>query len=301
MELRHLRYFVAVAETGGFTAAAKRLHTVQPSLSRQIRDLEAYVNTELFERNSRHVKLTAAGRVFLDEARLTLAQADRAVERAREVSNSQASRLTLGFVLGVEVELLNHVLNAVHEKIENVELGMQSLSSPALIAKLKERQIDAAFIRPSPQAAGLKIQILRREKLIVAMPKGHPLATESSIQLNQLLGEPFIRVSRELSPVLHDVIEAFTSLHGVELHNVYHSENLMMALSLINSVGGICLLPEYSVQLFPQGVVARSLVEESPSIELALAWHPENRSSTLDVFLKAFQTQATPVPSKKQG
>ncbi|CAI0774724.1 LysR substrate-binding domain-containing protein [Serratia entomophila] len=288
MELRHLRYFVAVAESGGFTAAAERLHTVQPSLSRQIRDLEAYLGAALFERTSRHVSLTAAGQVFLDEARLTLAQADRAVERARQAARNQASQLVLGFVFGVEAGQLTRVMDVLGE-LEHVELAMHSQSSPALIAKLHERQIDAAFIRPSAQTLGLRTQLLRTEKLIVALPAAHPLAKKRSVYLAQLVEEPFINVTREQSPVLHATIEALLARHGVTLREVYQSENLMMALSLINSVGGVCLLPEHAVRLFPQGVVARPLAEESPTLELVLAWHPENPSLPLATFLNAFQ------------
>lgn len=293
MELRHLRYFLAVAETGGFTAAAERLHTAQPSLSRQIRDLESHIGAALFERSSRHVELTEAGQVFLGEARLTLAQADRSVERARQAARNQSGRLTLGFVFGVEAEQLMRVMNALHGELKHIELAMHTQSSPVLITELVERQIDAAFIRPSSQAQGLKIQTLRSEKLIAALPTEHALAKQPSIHLAQLVGEPIIGVPREHAPVLFDAIHDYASGYGVELNPVYHSETLMMALSLISSVGGVCLLPEHSARLFPQGVVARPLVEETPLLELALAWNPENDSPALAAFLGAFQGQKT--------
>jgi LysR family hca operon transcriptional activator len=292
MELRHFRYFVAVAELGGFTAAAERLYTSQPSLSRQIRDLEAHVGTALFERSSRHVALTEAGKVFLDEARLTLAQADRSVERAREVVRTQGARLTLGFVIGVEAQQLLRVVNALQGQMGHIELAMHSQSSPVLITELKDRHIDAAFIRPSFQAQGLTVQTLRSERLIAAMPSGHPLAGRASIHLAHLAAEPVISVSREHAPVLYDAIEDYTRRNGVELRTAYQSENLTMALSLMTSVGGVCLLPEHSVRLFPQGVVARPLIEDSPLIELALAWHPDNASRALAAFLGAWHTDA---------
>jgi LysR family hca operon transcriptional activator len=292
MELRHLRYFVAVAELGGFTAAAAHMHTAQPSLSRQIRDLEGHIGTPLFARTSRHVQLTEAGRVFLDEARLTLAQAERSVERARQVAGDQARNLTLGFVFGVEAELLIGVMNAVQGAQQAVGLTMHTQSSPVLITELKERQIDAAFIRPSSQAQGLRIQTLRTEKLIAAVPADHALATQSSINLAQLAGAQIIGLPREHAPVLYDAIQDYADRHGVVLQPVYHSETLMMALSLINSVGGVCLLPERSSLMFPQGVVAVPLIEETPLLELALAWHPDNSSSALAAFLTAFAASA---------
>lgn len=289
MELRHLRYFVSVAETGGFTAAAERLHTAQPSLSRQIRDLETHVGTRLFQRSSRHVELTAAGRVFLDEARLTLAQAERAVERARQAAREHSQRLIVGFVYGVEAEQLVRVMNALQGALANVELTMHSQSSPALITELHDRQIDVAFIRPSAQAEGLEMLILRSERLVVALPANHPLAKEQSIHIAQLATEPFISVTREHAPVLYDATQQYAAQHGVVLQPAYESENLMLAMSLISSVGGVCLLPEHSTQLFSQGVVARPLVDAPPLVDLALAWHPENRLATLAAFLKAFR------------
>ncbi|MGI4856465.1 MAG: LysR substrate-binding domain-containing protein [Janthinobacterium lividum] len=292
MELRHLRYFVCVAETGGFTAAAARLHTAQPSLSRQIRDLETHVGTPLFERSSRHVALTAAGRIFLDEARLTLAQAERAVERARQAAREQSGRLTLGFVFGVEAEQLIRVMDVLRGELARVELSMHSQSSPLLIAELHTRQIDAAFIRPSAQAQGLCMQTLHHEQLIAALPAGHRLAAHRQLHLAQLAGEPFVSVTREDAPVVYDAIETYCAQHDVALHPAYESENLMMALSLIGSVGGVGLLPEHAARLFPQDVIALPLVEPSPMIELALAWHPDNHSPALAAFLKHFRPAA---------
>ncbi|WP_277761963.1 LysR substrate-binding domain-containing protein [Pseudomonas sp. A34-9] len=288
MELRHLRYFVAVAERGGFTAAAEHLHTAQPSLSRQIRDLEAYVGTALFERSSRHVELTKAGHVFLDEARLTLAQAGRSVERARQAALDHSGRLTLGFVFGVEAEQLMRVMSTLHGELRHMQLILHTQSSPMLITELLERQIDVAFIRPSSHTQGLNVRTLRSEKLIAAVPADHALAKQTTIRLTQLAAEPMIGVPREQAPVLYDAIQEYADRYGVALQPVYHSETLMMALSLITSVGGVCLLPEHSALIFPKGVVAVPLVEETPLLELALAWHPENRSSALAAFINAF-------------
>lgn len=291
MELRHLRYFIAVAEAGGFSAAAQRLHTAQPSLSRQIRDLEDHIGTPLFERSSRHVELTEAGHAFLDEARLTLAQADRSVDRARQVARVQSGSLTVGFVFGVEAEQLIKVMNTLQGELKHLRLALRTQTSPGLITELLERQIDAAFIRPSSQAEGLSVRTLRSENLIAAVPADHTLAKQPAIHLAQLAAESVIGVPREHAPVLYDAIQDYANRHGVTLQPVYHSETLMMALSLITSVGGVCLLPERSALTFPQGVVGIPLVEETPVLELALAWHPKNRSSALAAFIKAFADQ----------
>jgi LysR family hca operon transcriptional activator len=292
MELRHLRYFVAVAEAGNFTLAAERLHTVQPSLSRQIRDLEAHIGAPLLERTSRRVQMTAAGRLFLDEARLVLAQADRAVERAREAARAQSARLALGFVPGVEVEQLERVMHSVHGELQQVELALQSRSSPMLIAELHARRLDAAFIRPSAQADGLALKTIRREALIAALPARHRLAKRRRIGVAQLAGEPMIDVMREHAPVLDEAIQAYAARAGVALHWSYKSENLMLALSLISTVGAVCLLPEHAMRLFPPGVVGVALDADAPTIELALAWHPGNASPALARFLASFDAAA---------
>ncbi|CAN7789532.1 LysR substrate-binding domain-containing protein [Caballeronia sp. LjRoot34] len=289
MELRHLRYFVGVVEAGTFTLAAERLHTVQPSLSRQIRDLENHVGTPLFERSSRRVQLTQAGHVFLDEVRLVLAQANRAVERAREAARAQAGRLTLGFVPGVEVEHLVQIMDSLHGELEDIELAMQSRSSPALIAALQERRLDAAFIRPSEQANGLQLCTVRRERLIVAMPATHRLAASRRLDIAQLVDDRLISVTHEHAPVLYEAIQAYAARHDVTLLWTYESENLQLALSLISTVGAVCLLPEHSARLFPSGVVGVPLEKDAPIVELALAWHPQNESEVLARFLCAFR------------
>jgi len=289
MELRHLRYFLAVAEAGNFTLAAECLHTVQPSLSRQIRDLENHVGTPLFERSSRSVQLTAAGRVFLDEVRLVLAQVSRAVEHAREAARAQSGQLTLGFVPGVEVEHLVRIMDSLHGELDAIELSMQSRSSPALIAALQERRLDAAFIRPSGQANGLQLCTVRRERLIVALPATHRLAGGRRLGIAQLADERLINVTRENAPVLYEAIQDYAARHDVTPRWAYESENLMLALSLISTVGAVCLLPEHSARLFPQGVVGVPLEQDAPAIELTLAWHPQNESRALARFLSAFR------------
>ncbi|WP_277761060.1 LysR family substrate-binding domain-containing protein [Pseudomonas sp. A34-9] len=231
------------------------------------------------------------GHVFLDEARLTLAQAGRSVERARQAALDHSGRLTLGFVFGVEAEQLMRVMSTLHGELRHMQLILHTQSSPMLITELLERQIDVAFIRPSSHTQGLNVRTLRSEKLIAAVPADHALAKQTTIRLTQLAAEPMIGVPREQAPVLYDAIQEYADRYGVALQPVYHSETLMMALSLITSVGGVCLLPEHSALIFPKGVVAVPLGEESPLLELALAWHPENRSSALTAFIDAFLDQ----------
>lgn len=288
LELRHLRYFVGIAEAGSFTAAAERLHKTQPSLSRQMRDLEMQIGTPLFERTNRPLTLTPAGEVLLEEARQLLAQADAALTRTRQAAPGWQGRLTLGFMPGIEAQHLGRILDIFNGKLAPLELETLSRPSPVLIEELQARRLDAAFIRLSAQAQGLSSRTLLDEPLIVILPADHPLAQEECLDLKRLADQPCIQVSRLHAPVLHEIVQAYAVAQGVTLHSAHESENLLMALSLVRSSGGFCLLPDYTRALCPPGLVARSLDDGAPHIELALAWHPENRSAALSVFLEAF-------------
>jgi LysR family hca operon transcriptional activator len=288
MELRHFRYFVGVAEAGSFTRAAQILNTVQSSLSRQIQDLEREVGTKLLERDSRNMELTPAGAAFLNEARLVLAQSHRAVERARQVARASAGRLTVGFVPGVEIDMLAGVMTALHNDLKSVELVIYSRASPDLIRSLHERQIDAAFIRPGDDSRGLEVHVLRREHLLAAIPATHPLARAKHLKPEALSGESFIIAAADHAPVVHKAVSDFLRKHQLVPQQFYEAENLATAFSLIVSIGGISLLPEFAFQFCPPTVVSVPLTADTPTIELALAYHPENHSTVLQGFVRHF-------------
>src|SRR5215471_15957642 len=167
MELRHLRYFIAVAEEGSLlNAAERRLNTSQPSLSRQIRDLESEVGVPLLERQARGVALTAAGRVFLDHARLALLQVEAATDAARRTAEPQRPVLSMGFLVGLEVTWLPHLLRILREEAPEVEVTLSTQSSPELALALMRGKLDVAFLRPEKESAGLIFKMLAKEPLI---------------------------------------------------------------------------------------------------------------------------------------
>src|ERR1700729_3227219 len=181
MELRHLRYFIAVAEEGSFTLAAEnRLHTAQPSLSRQIRDLEIELGVKLLVRGARGIELTAAGRVFLDHARLALLQVEAAGEAARRAAQPARTSFAIGFLTGYEMDWLPAVMEILRAELPSTEVVIHSQDSPDLAAGLIRGKIDLAFLRPEKQAPGLKFRLLGKDPLIVLMPHGHALAARSS-------------------------------------------------------------------------------------------------------------------------
>ncbi len=286
MELRHLRYFVAVAEEGSLTLAAeRRLHTAQPSLSRQIRDLEAEVGVALLVRNARGIELTAAGRVFLDHVRLALLQADAAVEAARRASQPAMKPFVLGFLTGQEMMWLPEALRILHDDLPNIEVRVLSQTSPELTAGLLRGAVDVAFIRRAERAAGLAFKLLIREPLVVLMPKDHRLAARESIRPRDFSGETFIRPSQKIAPALIAAIDDYAKSAGISLTADHDAENLSMAISLIASTRSLGLVPAYAQSLLPPTVITRPLAGAPPTIDLVMAYSRASTSPLLKRFL----------------
>jgi LysR family transcriptional regulator, hca operon transcriptional activator len=286
MELRHLRYFVAVAEEGSLTVAAqKRLHTAQPSLSRQIHDLELELGVQLLIRGPRGIELTAAGRVFLDHARVALLQVEAAGEAARRAAQPARTLFSIGFLTGYEMDWLPAVMAILHAELPSTEVVIHSQDSPDLAAGLIRGKIDLAFLRPEKQAPGLKFRPLRKDPLIVLMPRDHALAARNSIRPQDIAGETYIGVSATRAPTLRAVIDDYARRNGVALKPAHQAENLAMAISLVASTGGICLLPLYAQNLFPKTVISRPLQGAPPMVDLMVGYNEANTSPLLKFLL----------------
>lgn len=285
MELRHLRYFVAVAEEGSLlTAAQRRLNTSQPSLSRQIRDLEGEVGVTLFERQARGVALTAAGRVFLDHARLALLQVDAAIDGARQAEQPERPVFAIGFLAGQEVVWLPHALRILREEAPEVEITLVSQSSPDLAAALMRGKLDVAFLRRETQTVGLSFKLLAREPLIAVLPANHRLTARKRIRSEDISRETYVSSART-SPVLASVVQDYAAKAGLTLKPEYEGENLSSAMSLVASTGGITLIPLYAQNMLTPNVVARALEGEAPTIDLTLGYNPANASPVLQRLL----------------
>ena len=285
MELRHLRYFISVAEEGSFlTAAERRLHTAQPSLSRQIRDLESEVGVKLLERRARGVVLTAAGKVFLDHARLALSQVEAAAEGARRAEQPEKPVFVIGFLAGQEVVWLPHALRIIREEAPGVEIILSSQSSPELALALMRGKMDVAFLRRETQTVGLSFRFLTKEPLIAVLPADHRLASRKKIRPHDLARESYISPAR-LAPVLKSVIDDYAATVGITLKAAYDAENLSGAMSLVASTGGITLFPLYVQNMLTPNVVARALEGKAPSIDLMLGYNKTNSSPLLKQFL----------------
>src|ERR1700722_3003190 len=284
MELRHLRYFVAVAEEGSLTVAAqKRLHTAQPSLSRQIRDLELELGVQLLIRGPRGIELTAAGRVFLDHARVALLQVEAAGEAARRAAQPARASFAIGFLTGYEMDWLPAVMEILRPELPSTEVVVHSQDSPDLAAGLIRGKIDLAFLRPEKQASGLKFRLLRKDPLIVLMPRDHALAARNSIRPQDLAGQTFIGVSPVRAPTTWAAINDYIRPLGVKPD--HQAENLAMAISLVASPGGIGLLPLYSQNLLPKTVVSRPIRGTPPTVDLVIGYNEANTSPLLKFIL----------------
>jgi LysR family transcriptional regulator, hca operon transcriptional activator len=285
MELRHLRYFVAVVEAGSLTEAAeKKLHTSQPSLSRQIRDLESEVGVELLTRSASGVVPTAAGRAFLDHARLALAQVDAAREAARRAALPAKRSFAVGFLTGVEIDWLPAVTQVLRNELPNLEMNVSSDFSPDLADSLMRGKLDAAIIRIEPEFPQLTYVPIAKEALVVLMPSDHRLTARDEIDPNAFLGEVFISGSKKAG-VLRRATEDFLERAGVEITPTHGVDNIAMAISLVASTRGLSLMPAYAKNLLPWSVVSRPLQGEAPTIDLALAYNKTNTSPILKLFL----------------
>jgi LysR family hca operon transcriptional activator len=284
VELRHLRYFVAVVEEGSLTTAAElRLHTSQPSLSRQIRDLESQVGTELLSRTVHGVELTAAGRAFLDHARLALAQVDAAIDAARRAAQPDRKTLAIGFQTGHEMNWLPRAMQVLQNELKNIHVTVTSDYSPDLAEALVRGRLDVAFLRVEPNF-DLAYEVVDREPLIVLMPSDHRLTAREAIHPREFVGEIFIGGSNKAT-VLRKVTEDYLLRLNLHINWDHGVDNLAMAVSLVASTRGLALMPAYAKNLLPWSVVSRPLEGEAPTIDLAVGYSKANSSPLLKLFL----------------
>ena len=286
MELRHLRYFVAVAEAGSLTLAAeKRLHTAQPSLSRQIRDLESEVGVQLMNRSVRGIELSPAGRAFLHHARLALAQVEAGREAARRAAQPPKLRLALGFLTGTEINWLAETIRILREELPDIEFTVAGQYSPVLADGLMRGRLDAAFLRPEEQSGDLVYRRVTTEPFIVVLPSDHRLASYDAVDPREMVGETFIKPSPNTSPALRAVIDGYLKRSGLDTSPDHEVDNLAMAVLSIASRRAVGLLPTYAKNFLPWSVTSRPIRGYAPTIDLVLGYHKANSSPLLKLFL----------------
>jgi LysR family hca operon transcriptional activator len=298
MELRHLRYFVAVAEAGSLTVAAEQtLHTSQPSLSRQTRDLEDEVGARLFTHRARGIELTPAGRAFLEHARVVLLQVEAAGQAARRVAHPAKPSFVMGFLTGHELTWMPEALQILRHELPNIDVMISSQYSPLLADGLSKGKIDAAFLRRERGVAELAFRLLVKEPLVVILPSDHRLAALKAIHPRDLVGETFVAVSNT-APVRRMVIDSYLKRSGVNIRPDHEADHLSMGMSLIASTRGVGLLPAYAQNFLPSSVTSRPLKGDTPTIELVLGYKKSNESPVLKLLLSRLDELVARVSKK---
>jgi DNA-binding transcriptional LysR family regulator len=297
MELRQLRYFVAVAEELSFSRAAARVHISQPPLSRQVRLLEEGLGVQLLERDKHHVRLTEAGTVFLQHAQALLADAQSAALSAQRAARGEVGRLVIGFIGSAIYSCLPRVLRSFRESYPDVELVPTPLTISQQLDALRTKQIDAGFVRQPVQAEGIETVRLLREPYMVALPSGHRLAQEQTISLRALNSERFIIFRREEGPGAYNAIMQLCRRSGFTPSIAQEAGPMTTVIGLVGSGIGVAIVPASTQSIRIDEVVYRPLGGRRPAFtEFALALRKTGRSMALTRFVEIAR-QATQVPA----
>lgn len=286
MELRHLRYFITVAEELNFSRAALKLFTAQPSLSQQIKDLEEDVGVKLLHRTKRKVELTDEGSVFLEQARLTLAQADKAIAMARQVLKAKQQMLRIGFVPVAEMKIFPYVLPNLRMQNSELKIELLSLNNVEQMKLLKKGELDVTFTRHNFHNEEIESQFVLREPLIFLLPKDHPLAKYERIPVKELNGIDFIIPAAEQSSTLHTAILDFAKTNQIEFNIVQKTDNISLNINAIATGLGCAILPSYIAPLTTDNTVIRPLDVELPYLDLYVNYRKNNPSVAVQAFIE---------------
>src|SRR5580700_2575783 len=245
MELRHLRYFVAVAEEENVSRAALKLHVSQPGISRQIHDLEDEIGFQLFERSPKSVKLTEAGKVFLTEARAVLQHAAEAVDKARATAGGTSGEINVGYAPSLTIQILPQALRKFQEKFPGVRVVLHDLSTEEMLSQIGENKLQVAFtVRPSAKLLrGLNFEELARYAMCVAVAPKHPLAKSKSVSLEQISREPLIAYNRKDYPEYHAMLEKLFAPVGRKPRIVGEHDGVSSIVAAVEAGRGFALVP----------------------------------------------------------
>jgi DNA-binding transcriptional LysR family regulator len=295
VELRHLRYFIAVAEELHFGRAARRVGIAQPPLSQQIRRLEEEVHTALLRRTKRNVQLTEAGRLFLDEARATLAQVERAVRLAQRASRGEIGQLSVGFVPWADFTSIPKMIRTFGERHPDVDVELHSLTSQEQVAALRHGDIDVGIMRPPVSGDDLLTEPLFSEPLVVAFPRGHRFTTYEQIPWRELTSEAFIAFSRERTTGYDALLVRACHDAGITLRVRHEADHPQTILALVEAGIGVSLVPASFARVKRPGISHRGLRPIGPALETIIVWRRDNESPLLRAFLEVVHEIANAV------
>lgn len=285
MELRHLRYFVAVAEELNFTRAADRLHTAQPSLSQQIRQLEGEIGVRLLERTKRRVQLTGAGRILLRESRDILSRVEHAARLASKAASGRAGEISIGTFPGSDVKILPRLRPVLAKRLPDVRLVMHSKYVLNTLTGLRDGTIDVGFLRGPLSEPELSIEEVLRERIVAVVPAHHRLARAKRIAVDRLADLPCIAISHGAAPALHDAVAALYQRASVTVEPVQSADNVLGHLGMVAAGLGFALLPDYVSSILPERVVIRPLDwTPEPQVTIVMAHRKQDTSPVLRSF-----------------
>lgn len=291
IELRHLRYFVAVADELHFRRAAERLHITQPSLSQQIHKLESMLEVELFDRTGRGVELTPAGQALRERASRAFDDVDEAVAAARDAALGVIGNLSVGFVENAAIGIVPDAVRRFREDHPRVGLDLRELSVPEQTDTLITGEIDLGFVRAYPRHVDLTAEMVREEEFVAAVPAGHTLAGRAPLTPTEVVAEPLIVTNREELPGLYDETMALIREYGSGIRIAQKATGTLAVLGLVAAGLGLALLPASIRELKIAGVEYARL-DPSPHIPLLAVRHREARSLHIEPFLEAIRSRA---------
>ncbi|HVG26880.1 MAG TPA: LysR family transcriptional regulator [Acidobacteriaceae bacterium] len=287
MELRHLRYFVAVAQRKGFREASRFLHVSQPAISKTLTQLEQELGVELFARSGRTVRLTPQGEIFYEETLRTLQQSERAAEAAQRAARGEIGTLTLGFCSLATYAFLPGVVRQYKKLLPGVRLLFREMNPPQQEAAFSHGEIDVGITRPPfsrKLARELHVKAILREPLLVAVPQAHPFAGRK-LKIADLSDEPFIMLQRDVSPTVFDAILGLCQEQGFAPRIQYEVDMPQTAFTLVAAGQGIAIVPLCTLNLRSEGVRFLRLQPDAYRADLVLAWPRNSPSTVLQTFV----------------
>jgi DNA-binding transcriptional LysR family regulator len=293
MELRHLRYFVAVAEALSFTKAAENLRLAQPSLTRQVRNLEDEIGVKLLDRSGNRIALTEEGRQFLFDARKLLAMSAESIATVQRMKLGQSSDLNIGYVANIHYALLPATLGAFRKLCPGVALNLFDMTSADQFQALDSRKIDLGFVGIRPSASGDHFLSARvsQDTILAALPAGHPLAKKTAVNLAELASQFFIGMSAKTHPGAREWLAETCREAGFAGRILQEADSEPTVMQFVADGLGVALLPEQITGLSHEGVVFRRLV---PALlrESTIAWRADNTSKPLKDYIQIVKEMA---------
>jgi len=287
VELRHIRYFLAVAEERHFTRAAAKIGIGQPPLSQQIKDLETEVGALLFRRLAHGAELTEAGEAFLAEVREMPYQAERAALAARRAARGETGALRVGFTASAAFNaVVPSAIRAFRRAYPGVRLTLEEANTTRLVAGLREGALDAVFLRPGAAGSeGFQLRLLSEEPMLIALPENHPAAAQEEIDLASLKDAPFLLFPRAIGPTLYDTVVEACRQAGFEPIIDQLAPQISSIVNLVAAELGVSIVPASMSQLSVTGVVYRRIAGQSPTARVALAYRRGDTSPAVRNFI----------------